>query len=62
MLNRAARDHIHTKEEFSPEDCRPHYLSQTRHTVIELAGDDEQELRDLVNNVERLTGIKADAI
>jgi hypothetical protein len=62
MLDRAARDHIHTKEEFSPEDLRPHYLSQTHHAVIELSGDDEQELRDLVNNVERLTGIKADYI
>jgi hypothetical protein len=62
MLNRAARDHIHTQEEFSPEDLRPHYLSQTRHELIELAGDDERELRDLVNNVERLTGIKADDI
>jgi hypothetical protein len=62
MLSRAARNHIHTKEEFSPEDLRQHYLSQTRHAVIELSGDDEQELRDLVNNVERLTGIKADYI
>jgi hypothetical protein len=60
ILNRAARDHIHTEEEISPEDLRPHYLSQTRHAVIELCDDDEQELRDLVNNVERLTGIKAD--
>jgi hypothetical protein len=26
MLNRAARDHIHTEEEISPEDLRPHYI------------------------------------
>lgn len=60
MLERAARDYIQNVEEISPEDHRPRHLSQTRHEVIELCDDDEQELRDLISNVERLTGITAD--
>jgi len=46
--------------EISREELRPVHLRQTRHAGIELCGDDEQELRDIVSNAERITGIAAD--
>jgi hypothetical protein len=58
-LKRAAKDYIHNVEELSPEDPRPRYVTKTPHAVIELCGDDEQELRDLVSSVEQLTKITA---
>jgi hypothetical protein len=59
-LERAAKDHIHTVGEISREELRPVHLRQTRHAGIELCDDDEQELRDIVSNAERITSITAD--
>jgi hypothetical protein len=59
-LERAAKDHIHTVEGISREELRPVHLRQTRHAGIELCDDDEQELRDIVSNAERITSITVD--
>jgi hypothetical protein len=61
-LKRAARDHVHTVEEFSRGDARPHFVSQTPHAVIELCGDHEDRLRDVIKSVERLTNITAEYV
>jgi hypothetical protein len=57
-LERAAREYIGKVEEPTRDGTR-RLISQARHPLIELSGDDAQVLNDLVSTAERLTGIPA---
>lgn len=57
-LERAARDYIHTVEEFTGNSNR-RIIVRTDLTMIELSCDDESDMQTLVREAERLTGVSA---